>query len=148
MRLGRIIRVLSENATVVISGTKLADEIGTSRSEIWRLVQQLRAYGVEITGHPATGYQLVKVPDLLLSDILEPMLEGTRGAIPGQPPEERRDSRQAYEQRRQQSEADARVRTDAVQGQGSIQLEEERAQEREEEEQEERARKIQWRAPG
>ena len=47
-----------ENATVVASGTKIADEIGTSRSEVWRLVQQLRTLGVEIAGHPATGYQL------------------------------------------------------------------------------------------
>ena len=47
-----------DNATVVVSGTKIADEIGTKRSEVWRLVQQLRTLGVEIAGHPATGYQL------------------------------------------------------------------------------------------
>ena len=64
MRLGRIVRLLMENATVVVSGTKIADEIGTGRSEVWRLVQQLRSLGVEIAGHPATGYQLKAVPDL------------------------------------------------------------------------------------
>ena len=66
-----------ENATVVVSGTKIADEIGTSRSEVWRLVQQLRTLGVEIAGHPATGYQLKAVPDLLLPDMLAPALKGT-----------------------------------------------------------------------
>ena len=66
-----------ENATVVVSGTKIADEIGTSRSEVWRLVQQLRTLGVEIAGHPATGYQLKSVPDLLLPDMLAPPLKGT-----------------------------------------------------------------------
>jgi len=66
LRLGRIVRLLMENATVVVSGTKIADEIGTSRSEVWRLAQQLRTLGVEIAGHPATGYQLKSVPDLLL----------------------------------------------------------------------------------
>ena len=77
MRLGRIVRLLTENATVVVSGTKIADEIGTSRSEVWRLVQQLRMLGVEIAGHPATGYQLKAVPDLLLPDMLAPALKGT-----------------------------------------------------------------------
>jgi BirA family biotin operon repressor/biotin-[acetyl-CoA-carboxylase] ligase len=66
-----------ENATVVVSGTKIADEIGTGRSEVWRLVQQLRTLGIEIAGHPATGYQLKAVPDLLLPDVLAPALKGT-----------------------------------------------------------------------
>ena len=54
-RLGRIVRLLIAHATVVVSGTKIAAEIGTSRSEIWRLVQQLRDLGVDIAGHPSTG---------------------------------------------------------------------------------------------
>ena len=77
LRLGRIVRLLMENATVVASGTKIAEEIGTNRSEVWRLVQQLRSLGVEIAGHPATGYQLKAVPDLLLPDMLAPALKGT-----------------------------------------------------------------------
>jgi BirA family transcriptional regulator, biotin operon repressor / biotin---[acetyl-CoA-carboxylase] ligase len=66
-----------DHATVVISGTKLADEIGTGRSEVWRLVQQLRALGVAITGKPATGYRLKTIPDLLLPDVLAPLTRGT-----------------------------------------------------------------------
>ena len=77
-RLGQLIRVLQENAMLVLSGTKLGAEIGTRRSEVWRLVQQLRRLGVEIAGHPASGYQLTKVPDLLLADVLAPLLQGTR----------------------------------------------------------------------
>ena len=66
-----------DHATLVVSGTKIADEIGTSRSEVWRLIQQLRASGLEIAGHPATGYRLQKVPDLLLPDSLSPLIRGT-----------------------------------------------------------------------
>lgn len=62
---------------MVASGTKIAEEMGTSRSEVWRLVQQLRSLGVDIAGHPATGYQLKAVPDLLLPDMLAPALKGT-----------------------------------------------------------------------
>ncbi len=79
-RLGRVVRALTDHAMVVVSGTKLAGEIGTSRSEVWRLVQQLRSLGVEIVGHPATGYQLKTVPDLLLPEVLAPLLQGTRFA--------------------------------------------------------------------
>jgi BirA family transcriptional regulator, biotin operon repressor / biotin---[acetyl-CoA-carboxylase] ligase len=76
-RLGRIVRLLTDHATVVVSGTKIAEEIGTSRSEVWRLIQQLRSLGVEVAGHPATGYQLRAVPDLLLGDVLAPLVTGT-----------------------------------------------------------------------
>lgn len=77
LRLGHIVRLLMEHATVVVSGTKIAEEISSSRSEVWRLIQQLRGLGVDVAGHPATGYQLRSVPDLLLPEILRPMLRGT-----------------------------------------------------------------------
>jgi BirA family biotin operon repressor/biotin-[acetyl-CoA-carboxylase] ligase len=66
-----------EHATVVLSGTKIAEEISASRSEVWRLIQQLRGLGVDVAGHPATGYSLRQVPDLLLPEILRPLLRGT-----------------------------------------------------------------------
>lgn len=77
IRLGRIVRLLMEHATVVVSGTKIAQEIACSRSEVWRLIQQLRNLGVDVAGHPATGYQLRSVPDLLLPEILRPLTRGT-----------------------------------------------------------------------
>ncbi len=70
-------RLLSEHATVVMSGTKLADELGLSRSAVWRFVQQLRGLGVDIAGHPATGYQLTSISDLLLAEVLNPLVKGT-----------------------------------------------------------------------
>lgn len=76
-RLGRIVRLLMDHAMVVVSGTKIAGEIGTSRSEVWRLIQQLRGLGVDVAGHPATGYQLRAVPDLLLPEMVAPLLRGT-----------------------------------------------------------------------
>jgi BirA family biotin operon repressor/biotin-[acetyl-CoA-carboxylase] ligase len=66
-----------EHATVVVSGTKIAQEISCTRSEVWRLIQQLRGLGVDVAGHPASGYQLRSVPDLLLPEILRPLLRGT-----------------------------------------------------------------------
>jgi BirA family biotin operon repressor/biotin-[acetyl-CoA-carboxylase] ligase len=77
VRLGRIVRLLMSHATVVVSGTKVAEELGTTRSEVWRLIQQLRGLGVDVAGHSATGYQLRAVPDLLLPEMLAPSLKGT-----------------------------------------------------------------------
>ncbi len=76
-RLGRVVRLLMNHATLVVSGTKIAEEIGTTRSEVWRLVQRLRGLGVDIAGHSASGYRLRKVPDLLLAETLAPLLRGT-----------------------------------------------------------------------
>ena len=66
-----------DHATVVVSGTKIAQEISSSRSEVWRLIQQLRGLGVDVAGHPATGYQLRSVPDLLLPEMLDSLVRGT-----------------------------------------------------------------------
>jgi len=76
-RLGRIVSLLMNHAMVVVSGTKVAAEIGVTRSEVWRLIQQLRGLGVDVAGHPATGYQLRSVPDLLLPEMMGPLVKGT-----------------------------------------------------------------------
>ncbi len=62
---------------MVVSGTRIAEDLGTSRSEVWRAVQHLRDLGVRIAGHLATGYQLEAVPDLLIPDVLAPLVSGT-----------------------------------------------------------------------
>ncbi len=66
-----------EHATVVVSGTKIAQEISGNRSEVWRLIQQLRGLGVDVAGQPASGYRLRSFPDLLLPEFLRPLLRGT-----------------------------------------------------------------------
>lgn len=76
-RIGQVLRVLAQHATVIASGAKIAEEIGASRSSVWRMVQKLRQMGVEIAGHPHTGYRLQKMPDLLLPEILAPLVRGT-----------------------------------------------------------------------
>ena len=73
-RLDRLIRLLVQNATVVVPGPKVAAEIGVSRTGVWERIEKLRSLGVEIKGHPATGYQLVKLPDLLVPSLILPEL--------------------------------------------------------------------------
>ena len=66
----RLLDLLVENATVVVSGGKMADHVGVARSTIWRWVEKLRAMGVEIRGHGGAGYQLKKLPDILLPSLV------------------------------------------------------------------------------
>lgn len=64
-QLDRLVDLLAENATVVLSGTKLASELRVAPSTLWDWVERLRKMGLEIRGLPGSGYQLTKVPDVL-----------------------------------------------------------------------------------
>jgi len=76
-RVAGLLRLLAENATIVISGARIAREIGVSRSTVWRWVERLRELGVRVKGQAATGYFLEKVPDVLTPDVLKRQLKGT-----------------------------------------------------------------------
>jgi BirA family biotin operon repressor/biotin-[acetyl-CoA-carboxylase] ligase len=59
---------------IVISGAKIAREIGVTRSTVWRWIEKLRALGVRVKGHPRSGYQIEKVPDVLVPKLLRKRL--------------------------------------------------------------------------
>lgn len=75
-RLAALLTLLSENATIVISGARIAREIGVSRSTVWRWVEQLRKLGVHVKGQRSTGYFLEKVSDIVTPDLLRKRLKG------------------------------------------------------------------------
>lgn len=75
-RLAALLTLLSENATIAISGARIARETGMSRSTVWRGVEELRKLGVQIKGQRSTGYFLEKVPDILTPDLLRKRLKG------------------------------------------------------------------------
>ncbi len=76
-RLAGLLTLLAENATIVISGARIAKEIGVSRSTVWRWAERLRGLGVKVKGQPATGYFLEQVPDILTPDMLKQRLKGS-----------------------------------------------------------------------
>jgi len=75
-RVAGLLTLLAKNATIVISGARIAREIGVSRSAVWRWVERLRELGVKVKGQAATGYFLEKVPDILTADELRRRLKG------------------------------------------------------------------------
>jgi len=76
-RVAGLLTLLAENATIVISGARIAREIGVSRSTVWRWVERLRGLGVKVKGQAATGYFLEKVPDILTPAVLKQRLKGS-----------------------------------------------------------------------
>jgi BirA family biotin operon repressor/biotin-[acetyl-CoA-carboxylase] ligase len=76
-RIDALLTLLAENATIVISGAKIAQEIGVSRQAVWRWIELLRDLGVRVKGHPRTGYHIERVPDILMPQLLSHRLYGT-----------------------------------------------------------------------
>ena len=72
--LTHLAELLVRYPTVVLSGDRMAQEVGVTRSTVWRSMEQLRALGVRLRGHAASGYQLESMPDLLLASLVLPAL--------------------------------------------------------------------------
>jgi BirA family biotin operon repressor/biotin-[acetyl-CoA-carboxylase] ligase len=72
-----LLTLLAENSTIVISGAKIAKEIGVTRQCLWRWIEKLRALGVRVKGHPRTGYHIERMPDILVPQMLSHRLYGT-----------------------------------------------------------------------
>lgn len=73
-RIDKLIHLLVENATVVVPGPKIAGHIGVTRATVWQWIEKLRRQGVEIRGLPGDGYQLQKLPDLLMPSLISSAL--------------------------------------------------------------------------
>ncbi|MCU0976177.1 MAG: biotin--[acetyl-CoA-carboxylase] ligase [Steroidobacteraceae bacterium] len=58
-----VLRLLSDGA--VHSGESLAAALGVSRAAVWKQVQQLDAWGLEVEAVPGRGYRLAQRLDLL-----------------------------------------------------------------------------------
>jgi len=76
-RITSLLTLLAENATIVISGARIAREIGVSRSTVWRWIERLRELGVRVKGQLSSGYFLEQVPDILTPDMMRQRLKGT-----------------------------------------------------------------------
>src|SRR6202051_2503321 len=69
-RIDALLALLSDNTMIVISGAKIAREIGVTRGTVWNWIEKLRALGVRVKGHQGAGYQIEKVPDILAPKLL------------------------------------------------------------------------------
>src|SRR5262244_1667581 len=73
-KLDELLFALMQNMTIAVSGEKLARDLGVSHSTLVRWVEKLRAAGITIRGELFTGYRLVRLPDVLLPQLIRPRL--------------------------------------------------------------------------
>src|SRR5437763_1113890 len=76
-KLDELLYALMQNMMIAVSGEKLARDLAVSHSTLVRWVEKLRAAGVEIRGELFTGYRLVRLPDVLLPQLIRPRLNTT-----------------------------------------------------------------------
>jgi BirA family biotin operon repressor/biotin-[acetyl-CoA-carboxylase] ligase len=70
-KIDRLIQLLLANATVFVSGEKLAETLRVSRMTICNWVRRLQKEGMAIEVKPSMGYRLTQVPDLLLPYLIK-----------------------------------------------------------------------------
>jgi BirA family biotin operon repressor/biotin-[acetyl-CoA-carboxylase] ligase len=76
-QLDALLTLLSDSPMLVISGEKIAKEIGVTRSTVWKWITRLRGIGVRVKGHPNSGYRIERVPDVLVPNLLRRSLKST-----------------------------------------------------------------------
>ncbi len=76
-RIDRLLDLLMDHATVVVSGTRMAAEIGVPRSTLRGWVLRLRELGVELHGIHSAGYRLARIPDILTPQVIRRAAHGT-----------------------------------------------------------------------
>jgi BirA family biotin operon repressor/biotin-[acetyl-CoA-carboxylase] ligase len=70
-KIDKLLKLMVDHATVVVSGEKIAKELNVTRSQVWQWIENLRALGCEIQGVQAAGYRLKKLPDLLAPELVQ-----------------------------------------------------------------------------
>jgi len=70
-KIDRFIQLLLANATVFVSGEKLADSLKVCRMTICNWAHRLQKEGMGIEVKPNFGYRLTRVPDLLLPHLIK-----------------------------------------------------------------------------
>src|SRR5688572_29871771 len=73
-KLDELLFALMQNMTIAMSGEKLARDLDVSHSTLVRWVEKLRNAGMEIRGELFTGFRLVRLPDVMLPQLIKPRL--------------------------------------------------------------------------
>lgn len=70
----KILKLLKDNKDSYISGQDISNELGVSRTAIWKHITKLKEMGYEIDSISKKGYKLVESPDLLTYEEIKPYL--------------------------------------------------------------------------
>lgn len=71
----RIVEVLKSNSGEFVSGQMLSDELGVSRTSIWKYINVLKEEGYDIESVTRKGHRLISSPDILTKEEIGEYLE-------------------------------------------------------------------------
>lgn len=71
-----ILRHLFDPTQPLVSGARLAAELGCSRTAVWKRIEALGQAGYVIEARPHAGYRLVRAEDVLVADEIRARLPG------------------------------------------------------------------------
>lgn len=66
------------------SGQELAEELGLSRSGIWKVIQNLQGKGIEVFAVQGKGYRLAQPIELLVKDQIQQNISSHQSTFPGE----------------------------------------------------------------
>jgi BirA family transcriptional regulator, biotin operon repressor / biotin---[acetyl-CoA-carboxylase] ligase len=69
-----ILRLLKNNNDGYVSGQLISENLGVSRTAIWKYINQIKEDGYEIESISKRGYKIISSPDLLTYEEVEPYL--------------------------------------------------------------------------
>lgn len=70
-----ILRLLRESGNYV-SGQRLCEELGVSRTAVWKVINQLKEEGYHVEAVQNRGYRILDIPDVMSKEELESLLAG------------------------------------------------------------------------
>lgn len=71
----KVLKLLKETKDEFLSGEKISNEFGVSRSAIWKHINKLKEEGYEIESVSGKGYRIIDSPDILTYEEIERYLD-------------------------------------------------------------------------
>ncbi len=70
-----ILKMLQENPDGYVSGARISEQLGVSRTAVWKHIQALQRDGIVIEAVTNRGYRIVEAANVLHKVFIEPMLQ-------------------------------------------------------------------------
>lgn len=64
----KILELLHKNETIYTSGQQISEELGISRTAVWKHINNLRENGYRIESRTNRGYKLIRTPDRIIAE--------------------------------------------------------------------------------
>ena len=74
MKNKRLLHIFEQQPGIYISGEQISQELGVSRTAIWKQIRKLEAEGYEFEASRRLGYKLISIPDKLIPETLKSQL--------------------------------------------------------------------------